>query len=99
MRNKTKASAVATMVRLLENARYEVLPTASAEDGVLEHVGTGQAITVTASPSKGLEPTLDLAERLTGHGYTAVPHLAARMVRDKAELSEICDRLTGKGIT
>jgi methylenetetrahydrofolate reductase (NADH) len=28
-----------------------------------------------------------------------VPHLAARMVRDKAELGEIVDRLTGKGIT
>ncbi len=27
------------MVRLLENARYEVLPTASIEDTVLEHVG------------------------------------------------------------
>ncbi len=98
MRNKAKASAVATMVRLLENARYEVLPTASAEDTVLEHVGTGQAITVTASPSKGLGPTLELAERLAAHGYTAVPHLAARMVRDRAELEEICSRLTGQGI-
>lgn len=98
MRNKLKAPAVATMVRLLEHARYEVLPTSSAEDSVLEHVGTGQAITVTASPSKGLEPTLDLAERLTKHGYTAVPHLAARMVRDRAELEEICGRLTGLGI-
>jgi methylenetetrahydrofolate reductase (NADPH) len=53
---------------------------------------------VTASPAKGLEQTLDLAERLTGHGYVAIPHLAARMVRDRAELQEICDRLTGKGI-
>ena len=58
-----------------------------------------RTVTVTASPSKGLEATLDLAERLTGHGYVAVPHLAARMVRDRAELAEICDRLTGKGIT
>jgi methylenetetrahydrofolate reductase (NADPH) len=99
MRNKAKASAVATIVRLLENTRYEVLPTASTEDTVLEHVDVAQAVTVTASPNKGLEATLDLAERLTGHGYTTVPHLAARMVRDRAELSEICDRLTGKGIT
>jgi methylenetetrahydrofolate reductase (NADPH) len=98
MRNKAKASSAAVMVRLLENARYEVLPTASAEDTVLEHVGVGQAITITASPSKGLVPTLELAERLTAHGYTAVPHLAARMVRDRAELEEICERLTGQGI-
>ena len=97
MRNKTAAAT--TTARLLENARYEVLPTATIEDKVLEHVPRDRTITVTASPSKGLEPTLDLAERLTGHGYVAVPHLAARMVRDQAELAEICDRLTGKGIT
>ena len=96
MRNK--ASATATMVRLLQNARYEVLPTASAEEQVLASVGTSTALTVTASPSKGLDATIELAERLTGHGYTAVPHLAARMVRDRAELAEICERLTSQGI-
>ena len=97
MRNKARVSAV-SMQRLLKHARYEVLPTASIEDTVLEHVAPDTAITVTASPSKGLEATLDLAERLTRHGYLAVPHLAARMVRDRAELEEICARLTGQGI-
>ena len=97
MRNKAKATDAT--VRLLEHTRYEVLPTATIEDKVLEHVPVDRVLTVTASPSKGLQPTLDLAERLTGHGYAVVPHLAARMVRDKAELSEICDRLVGKGIT
>lgn len=89
----------ATLVRLLENARYEVLPTASTEEKVLEHVPRDRTLTVTASPSKGLEATLDLAERLTGHGYPTVPHLAARMVSGRAELAEIAERLRGKGIT
>jgi methylenetetrahydrofolate reductase (NADPH) len=97
MRNKTAVAT--TTMRLLENARYEVLPTATIEDKLLEHVPVDRTVTVTASPSKGLEPTLDLAERLTGHGYVAVPHLAARMVRDRDELAEIVDRLLGKGIT
>jgi methylenetetrahydrofolate reductase (NADPH) len=96
MRNKVVTE---TMLRLLVNARYEVLPTASVEDKVLEHVPTEREVTITASPSKGLEATLDLAERLCGHGYTVVPHLAARMISGRAELAEICDRLTGKGIT
>lgn len=98
MRNKVKAQATVTTVRLLEHARYEVLPTASIEDTVLEHVDTATALTVTASPGKGLEATLELTERLTKHGYTAVPHLAARMVRDRAELEEIAARLTSQGI-
>jgi methylenetetrahydrofolate reductase (NADPH) len=97
MRNKTAVSD--TTVRLLQNTRYEVLPTPTIEDKLLEHVPVERTITVTASPSKGLEQTLDLTERLTGHGYVAIPHLAARMVRDRNELAEICDRLTGKGIT
>jgi methylenetetrahydrofolate reductase (NADPH) len=97
MRNKTRHAA--TMLRLLENARYEVLPTASTEDKVLEYLPTERTVTVTASPSKGLDATFDLTERLAGHGYTVVPHIAARMVSGRTELSEICDRLTGKGIT
>jgi methylenetetrahydrofolate reductase (NADPH) len=95
MRNKASA---ATMTRLLEHARYEVLPTASTEDKVLARVPRDRTVTVTASPSKGLEATLDLAERLTGHGYLAVPHLAARMISGRDELAEIAARLTGKGI-
>lgn len=96
MRNKVAAG---TMLRLLAHARYEILPTATTEGKVLEHVPVERVVTITASPSKGLEATLDLAERLCGHGYTVVPHLAARMIRGRSELAEICDRLTGKGIT
>ncbi|HET8604929.1 MAG TPA: methylenetetrahydrofolate reductase [Marmoricola sp.] len=96
MRNKLVAQ---TMTRLLAHARYEVLPTATAEAKVLEHVPVDREVTITASPSKGLEATLDLAERLCGHGYMVVPHLAARMITGRTELAEICERLTGKGIT
>jgi methylenetetrahydrofolate reductase (NADPH) len=95
MRNKATR---ATMIRLLQHARYEVLPTASVEDTLLEHVPRDRQLTVTASPSKGLAPTVELAERLAGHGYVVVPHLAARMVTGRSELTEIVDRLTGKGI-
>jgi methylenetetrahydrofolate reductase (NADPH) len=96
MRNRRHAEVLA---RLVAAARYEVLPTASTEDAVLTHLPRERVITVTASPGKGLGATLDLAERLTGHGYPVVPHLAARMVHGRTELAEICERLTGKGIS
>ncbi len=96
MRNKKYAEVLA---RLVERARYEVLPTPSTEETVLAHVPRDRVITVTASPGKGLAATLDLAERLAGHGYPVVPHLAARMVHLRPELAEICERLVGKGIT
>lgn len=95
MRNKSTAREVR---RLLEHSRYEVLPTPSIEDKILQSVPRGHTLTVTASPGKGIAATLDLAERLVGHGYHAVPHLAARMISGRAELTEIVDRLRDLGI-
>jgi methylenetetrahydrofolate reductase (NADPH) len=95
MRNRSTSMS---MRRLLAHARYEVLPTPSCEDAVLEHLPRGFTVTITASPSKGLGATFDLAERLAGHGYDVVPHLAARMVSGRCELAEICARLTPLGV-
>lgn len=92
-------SPTATLARLVANARVEVLPTQSAEDLVLAHLPRSRTVTVTASPSKGLEATLGLTERLAKHGYPVVPHLAARMVSGRSELQEIVGRLAAHGIT
>jgi methylenetetrahydrofolate reductase (NADPH) len=71
-----------------------VFPAASVEQAVLDWVPRELTVTVTASPAKGLEPTIGLAERLAGHGYRVVPHLSARLVRDDAHLADIVARLT-----
>jgi methylenetetrahydrofolate reductase (NADPH) len=97
MRNKRVVASV--VADLLRRARYEVLPTPSIEEKVLEHLPRDRPVTVTASPTKGLEDTIELAERLTKQGYSVVPHLAARMVRDRSQLAELCDRLTTVGVT
>jgi methylenetetrahydrofolate reductase (NADPH) len=74
------------MIALLQRPRYEVLPVDGIEDQVLAHVPRDVKVTVTASPAKGLEPTLEITERLAGHGYGVVPHLSARQVRDEAHV-------------
>jgi methylenetetrahydrofolate reductase (NADPH) len=95
MRNKARHRALHTLVG---HARYEVLPTPKVEAAVAEHLPPGHTVTITASPRKGLEATLDLTERLAEQGYHAVPHLAARMVSGRAELAEIVDRLLRAGV-
>ena len=85
------------LVELLARPRYEVIPLAGAEEAVLEHVPTEVRVTVTTSPRKGLDPTLELSERLAGQGYAVVPHLAARHVRDRAHLTELSERLRASG--
>lgn len=83
----------------MEHVRFEVLPTPSVEELVLGHVPREVPVTVTASPARGLDTTLDLAVSLAQEGYRAVPHVAARMVTGRSELEEIVARLTGAGIT
>ena len=84
--------------RLLRAARYEVIPTASIEEKVVAAVPKDVTVTVTASPAKGLDVTLDLAERLVGHGYRVVPHVAARLLKGEGHLAEVVDRLRAVGI-
>lgn len=82
----------------LEHPRYEVLPIDGIEAQVLAHVPRAVKVTVTASPARGLDATLAVAERLAGAGYTVVPHVSARLVRDAAHLDEILARLRGAGV-
>jgi methylenetetrahydrofolate reductase (NADPH) len=77
----------------LEHARYEVLPLDGIVDDVVASVPRSVKVTVTASPAKGLEPTLEVAEQLAARGYAVVPHLSARLVRDKQHLQQVLRRL------
>ena len=85
------------VVEALRRPRYEVIPLDGIEQAVLDHVPKETTLAVTSSPSRGVGPTLDLAESLSGLGYQVVPHLAARLVRDGAHLAEILDRMRGMG--
>ncbi|MDP9412012.1 MAG: methylenetetrahydrofolate reductase [Actinomycetota bacterium] len=82
----------------LRRPRYEVIPLQGVEEQVVEHVPKDLKVTVTASPKKGIESTLELAERLSRRGYETAPHLSARLVRDEAHLEDILGRLHGAGI-
>ncbi|GGO98913.1 5,10-methylenetetrahydrofolate reductase [Wenjunlia tyrosinilytica] len=93
-----QARPAAGLPELLRQVRYEVLPARSTEEKVLGHVGTDVTVTVTASPVKGLEPTLDLATRLAGHGYRVVPHIPARLIVDESHLAEVTGRLVAAGV-
>jgi methylenetetrahydrofolate reductase (NADPH) len=89
---------VSDIEALLRGPRFEVLPTKGTEEAVQEWVPAGMTVTVTASPVKGLDATIDLAERLAARGYRVVPHLAARSVADDAHLDRIVARLKAAGV-
>jgi methylenetetrahydrofolate reductase (NADPH) len=94
----TATREAAAVAELLRRPRFEILPLDGIEEQVLAHLSTDVRVTVTASPRKGLEATLELSERLARAGYTVVPHLSARLVRDRAHLEEIVARVLAAGI-
>lgn len=67
-------------------------------DGAV-HLPPGATVSVTASPTKGLEATVALAARLQAEGFQAVPHLSARMVRDRGHLADLVAALDDGGVT
>ena len=85
------------LVAFLRSPRYEVLPTDDVEDRVLAVVPRDVTITITASPRRGIEATIDLAERLGRHGYQVVPHISARLIKDDAHLREVLGRVVAIG--
>ena len=96
-RLRLDASSREALTRFLRHPRYEVLPTDEAEQLVTGHVPQEVTITITSSPKRGIDATLALAERLRAQGYSVVPHLAARLVRDAVHLKEITARIDALG--
>src|SRR4051812_27927395 len=88
----------ADLASLLRRSRFDVIPLDGVEEQVLAHLPKGATVAVTASPTKGLDATLELAERLSRAGYAAVPHLSARLIRDRSHLGELLDRALTAGV-
>ncbi len=81
---------------LLAAPTFELLPLKSAHERAAI-LPPGSTISVTASPAMGIEATIDLCESLEATGFVAVPHLAARMIHDRAHLADLLARLRGIG--
>jgi methylenetetrahydrofolate reductase (NADPH) len=82
---------------LLERPLFELIPLRDAPQRA-EALPPGAATTVTASPTHGIESTIELCEALIVRGHQATPHLAAHMIRDRPHLAEILERCRSGGI-
>jgi len=71
---------------------FEMLPFRSAIDQI-DFLPEAATVTITASPAKGIEATLEYATKLAQRGFDVVPHIAARSIADGAHLSRILDTI------
>jgi methylenetetrahydrofolate reductase (NADPH) len=88
-----RAAPDPSLLAALQRPRYEILPLDGVVDEVQAHLPAGTKVTLTASPTKGLDATLAIAEALAPRNYSVVPHLSARLVRDRSHLEQIVARL------
>lgn len=87
-----------SLAELLAAPKYELIPLKKVLDAAGD-LPPGATVSVTASPAKGLDATIDLSAALAARGFDVVPHLSARLTRDRDHLRAVLDRLDGLGIT
>jgi methylenetetrahydrofolate reductase (NADPH) len=83
--------------KLVENPIYDLVPI----DGMQQAAAAlppRASVSVTASPRRGVEATLDAAEWLAARGHDVCPHLAARSIRDRGHLADVTARLRAADI-
>ena len=85
------------LINDLREAYMEIFPASDVEEK-LKVLEPNSYVAVTCSPTKGIDETLDLTERLITQGFRVTPHIAAKNVRDARHLEEIMARLQGLGI-
>jgi methylenetetrahydrofolate reductase (NADPH) len=102
MRSRSFASGLTAderrvLASLFVRPIYELIPLRSAEDRAAA-LPPHAPVTVTMSVRLGLDATLALAEWLSSRGHEVAPHVAARLVRDRAHLTDVLARLRTAGI-
>jgi len=90
-------SSRAALTTLLASPTFELIPLKNALDQAAL-LPSGATVSVTASPTKGLEATVALATQLRAGGFVVVPHLSARMVRDRDHLCDLAGALREGGV-
>lgn len=94
---KLEPDQIDAVRRTLRHPKYELIPLKNVLEQS-EHLPDGAVVSVTASPQKGMMATIDLALELKERGFDAIPHLSARLTRDRAELEDILTRLDKAGV-
>ena len=85
------------MADIVADAHIEVMPIAGIAEQ-LKCLSPGTTVTVTCSPRKGVDATLDVVALIVQKGFSVVPHIAARQISDKNHVKRILAQLADSGV-
>ena len=81
----------------LQKSYMEIIPVPGIEDK-LDSLPSDMYLAVTCSPTKGVDETLDLSEKLIERGFKVTPHIASKCVSGEEHLEAIIKKLDDLGI-
>ncbi len=81
----------------LQKSYMEIIPVPGIEDK-LDSLPSDMYLAVTCSPTKGVEETLELSEKLIERGFKVTPHIASKCVSGEKHLEAIIKKLDELGI-
>ncbi len=77
----------------------EIAPYGIIGEDVIKMFGEKRPkVNVMSHHSLGMGPTIELSQKLVDNGFTVVPHLAARHIKDQEQLERIAGQLEAAGI-
>ena len=81
----------------LQKSYMEIIPVPGIEDK-LDSLPSDMYLAVTCSPTKGVDETLELSEKLIERGFKVTPHIASKCVSGEEHLEAIIKKLDDLGI-
>jgi methylenetetrahydrofolate reductase (NADPH) len=81
---------------LASKTRFELVPMSGVESSI-DALAPASLVSVTCSPAKGVQATLDLTARLLDLGHDAVPHVSARLFEGPHQVRALTEWIDGHG--
>ena len=82
--------------QLVDEMTFELIPLKSVEAGI-DALPSNSRVSVTASPVKGLDATMELTDRIRNAGHRPVPHIAARLVEGPEHVAKLARWMKTEG--
>ena len=90
------STAMAYRRSLVESMVFELIPLKSVDAGI-EALPANSPVSVTASPVKGLDATVELTDRIRDLGHRPVPHISARLVESREHVARLAHWFKSEG--
>ncbi|WP_185959596.1 methylenetetrahydrofolate reductase [Lentibacillus cibarius] len=88
----------ATLFNQTGGPRFELIPTNGIVERATAALPSQATLTITCSPTNGINATVDKAIALAPHFARVIPHIAARMIRSDDHLNVVLDRLAAHDV-